>query len=61
MVFNWPQVMQVKPFWSYLGTKTQWPPQLPFLALAPPLGNHVPHILVLRGQRQRQADINAAE
>src|ERR1039458_3835084 len=38
MVFNWPQVMQVKPCWSYLGTKTQCPPQLPFLALAPPWG-----------------------
>ena len=27
---------QVKPFWSYLGTNTQWPPQLPGRAFAPP-------------------------
>src|ERR1017187_4081023 len=38
IVCNCPQVMQVKPFSSYLGTKTQWPPQLPFAALSPPSG-----------------------
>src|SRR5208282_3305383 len=36
ITLSWPQVIQVKPFWSYLGTNTQWPPQLPGLALAPP-------------------------
>src|SRR5206468_4840191 len=37
MVFGFPHVMQVKLFSSYFGTNTQWPPQLPFRASAPPL------------------------
>src|ERR1035438_1539309 len=51
MVFNWPQVMQVKPCWSYLGTKTQCPPQLPGLEFAPPLGttSHTPWVCAVSG------------
>ena len=39
MVFNPPQVMQVKPCSSYLGTNTQCPPQLLFFAFVLVLGD----------------------